>query len=173
MTRARGTRLADEAFGEVLLSLRTWAEEHVGALVLGFVVLLLVQTVRLWIVRSAPALRVGRHQRLGKEGERRARSLLKKEGYRLCGEQQGGSYCLFVDGRATPIHLRSDYLVEKRGRRFVAEVKSGALSVKVTSRGTRRQLLEYLFAFDVDGVLLVDMHAHQIREISFPDIKSR
>lgn len=165
--------MTGEGYGELLFSLRTWAEQHLGALVLGFLALLFVQTLRLWLAKSAPAFRMGRHRLLGADGERRARSLLKKEGYRLVAEQEGGSYSLFIDGRATAIHLRSDYLVEKRGRRFVAEVKSGAESVKVTSRATRRQLLEYLLAFEVDGVLLVDMHAHQIREISFPDFKSR
>lgn len=143
------------------------------ALVLGFLGLLLLQTLRLWWAKSAAGFRVGRHRRLGQAGERRARELLKREGYRLCSEQQSGSYRLLVDGAETPIHLRSDYLVEKRGRRFVAEVKSGVESVKVTSRATRRQLLEYLLAFDVDGVLLVDMQTCRIREISFPEIKTR
>lgn len=162
-----------ELYGELLFSLRTWAEEHVGALFLLFLALLLVQTLRLWWAKSAAAFRVGRHRRLGADGERRARALLKKEGYRVCEVQKGGTYVLMIDGKETAIHLRSDYLVEKCGRRFVAEVKSGALSVKVTSRATRRQLLEYLLAFDVDGVLLVDMHACQIREVTFPDFKSQ
>jgi hypothetical protein len=55
----------------------------------------------------------------------------------------------------------------------VAEVKSGVDSTKVTSRSTRRQLLEYLLAFDVEGVLLVDMQRHAIHEVSFPGIRSR
>lgn len=165
--------MVSELYGDVLSSLRTWAEEHIGALLLGFLAVLLVQTLRLWLVKSAPGFRVGRHRRLGADGERRARTLLKKAGYRVCDEQQGGSYSLLIDGREIAIHLRSDYLVEKSGRRFVAEVKSGAFSVKVTSRATRRQLLEYLLAFDVDGVLLVDMQAHQIHEIAFPDFKTR
>lgn len=144
-----------------------------GALVLGFLALLLLQTLRLWWAKSAAGFRVSRHRRLGAAGERRARELLARQGYRLCGEQQGGSYRLLVDGAETPIHLRADYLVEKKGRRFVAEVKSGVESVKVTSRATRRQLLEYLLAFDVDGVLLVDMQANRIREISFPELRNR
>jgi hypothetical protein len=40
-------------------------------------------------------------------------------------------------------------------------------------RQKRRQLLEYFFAFDVTGVLLVDMQAEKISEVAFPPIKGR
>lgn len=149
------------------------ASEHATLLALVLLALLLVQTLRLWSSRTAAARRLVKHQRLGADGEKRARALLAKKGYRLCGEQEGGSYSLIVDQQEIPIHLRADYLVEKRGRRFVAEVKSGVESVKVTGRSTRRQLLEYLFAFEIDGVLLVDMQAKEIREIWFPEIRGR
>lgn len=162
-----------DLFAQLFSELLSFAREHVAALILGLFLLLGLQSARLWWARSAAGFRVGRHRRLGEAGEKRARELLRREGYRLCSEQQGGSYRLLVDGAETPIYLRSDYLVERKGRRFVAEVKSGVESVKVTSRATRRQLLEYLLAFDVDGVLLVDMHACRIREISFPQIRNR
>ncbi len=149
------------------------AREHALSLAVVFLTLLAVQTLRLWISNTAAARRIGRHQRLGAEGERRARALLAKLGYRLCAEQATGSYWLLVDQKKTPIHLRADYLVEKKGRRFVAEVKSGIESVKVTGRSTRRQLLEYLFAFDVDGVLLVDMRDNEVREVCFPEIRGQ
>ena len=70
------------------------------------------------------------------------------------------------------VHLRADFLAERRGETFVAEVKAGAESVKVTGRATRRQLLEYLFAFEVDGVLLVDMQAEKVRVVDFPQPRS-
>jgi hypothetical protein len=162
-----------EFLAELRSGVLSFAREQVEALILGFFLLLCFQSARLWWARRAAGFRVGRHRRLGKAGEKRARELLRQEGYRLCSEQKGGSYRLLVDGAETPIYLRSDYLVERRGRRFVAEVKSGVESVKVTSRDTRRQLLEYLLAFDVDGVLLVDMQAWRIREVSFPEIRNR
>ena len=63
---------------------------------------------------------------------------------------------------------RADLLVERDGRLYVADVKSGALATDPTLPATRRQLLEYLLAYEVDGALLVDMEARQIREVVFP-----
>lgn len=40
--------------------------------------------------------------------------------------------------------------------RFIAEVKTGRIAPSLAYGATRRQLLEYAAAFDVDGVLLVD-----------------
>ena len=72
-----------------------------------------------------------------------------------------------MDGAATRVDLRADYLVAKGGRTFVAEVKTGRVAPRIESPATRRQLLEYRFAFDVDGVLLVDVDAESVREIAF------
>lgn len=139
----------------------------------GFVLLLALQTLRLFVQKTAAGRRVAGHRKLGADGERRARSLLKKEGYRIQAEQSSGSYSLLVDGERVPVRLRADFIVERRGRLYVAEVKSGEESVKVTGRATRRQLLEYLFAFEVHGVLLLDMQESCIREVSFPPLKAR
>jgi len=105
---------------------------------------------------------------MGEEAERRALSLLNRRDYRIVSEQLGGTYVVRIDEVPTQIHLRADFVVKKRGRCYVAEVKSGAQSAKVTDRTTRRQLLEYLLAFDVDGVLLVDMHDERIHQVEFP-----
>jgi hypothetical protein len=51
----------------------------------------------------------------------------------------------------------------------VAEVKSGKLAPRIETAATRRQLLEYRVAFDVDGVLLVDEEAGRVSEIVFFD----
>jgi hypothetical protein len=139
----------------------------------GLLLLLALQTLRLFVQKTAAGRRVAGHRRLGADGERRARTLLKKEGYRIQAEQSSGTYSLLVDGQRVPVRLRADFIVERRGRVYVAEVKSGEESVKVTGRATRRQLLEYLFAFDVHGVLLLDMHESCIREVNFPPLKGR
>ena len=64
------------------------------------------------------------------------------------------------------MHCRADLLVEARsrsgflrGQRFVAEVKTGERAIDPTHPATRRQLMEYLHVFEVDGVLLVDREA--------------
>ena len=64
--------------------------------------------------------------------------------------------------------LRADYLVGHGALVFVAEVKTGLKAPRVETPGTRRQLLEYRIAFDVDGVLLVDVDAGRIQAVTFP-----
>jgi hypothetical protein len=51
---------------------------------------------------------------------------------------------------------------------MVAEVKTGTQAPRFEHADTRRQLLEYQLAFEVDSVLLVDVEAGEVREVSFP-----
>jgi hypothetical protein len=144
---------------------------HSETIALVLLVLLLVQSVRLLIARTQAARRVARHRQMGEGAERRAKKLLLRAGYRIVEEQVSGGYQMLVDGEPNRVRLRADFLVERQGRRHIAEVKSGFESAKVSGRGTRRQLLEYCLAFRVDGVLLVDMHRSRIQEIGFPSLE--
>ena len=80
-----------------------------------------------------------------------------------------------IDGQPVEVRSRADLLVEwTRGsipRRFVAEVKTGRRAPEPTLPATRRQLLEYLHVFDVEGVLLVDMERRKIKRIGFPQAR--
>ena len=49
----------------------------------------------------------------------------------------------------------------------MAEVKTGISAPLLTNAATRRQLLEYCVAYQVDSVLLVDVDAQAIREVTF------
>lgn len=135
--------------------------------------LLALQTVRLALARRRARRRLAEHVALGARGEARARKLLRAAGYRLREEQTRGSYVLEVDGKSRRIHVRADFLVERGGRSFVAEVKAGAENASVTGRATRRQLLEYSIAFDVEGVLLVGVEDGTIAEVRFPSVSMR
>jgi hypothetical protein len=125
----------------------------------------LVQTLRIAGGRSSRrrALRV----RFAKAaaGEHRAEPLLRDAGYEILGRQVQGAWTLLADGEPLAVALRADLLVAKGGRRFVAEVKTGKLAPRLDHAPTRRQLLEYRVAFDVDGVLLVVAEADRIIEV--------
>jgi hypothetical protein len=97
-----------------------------------------------------------------------APKLLRKQGFEVLGAQVEGGYLLLVDGREIPVLLRADYVVTRHHQSYVAEVKSGRFAPKLNNANTRRQLLEYRMAFDVDGVLLVDGETEQIHEVVFP-----
>jgi hypothetical protein len=114
------------------------------------------------------SIRMRRRMRRAIEGERSARGLLERAGFFVVGEQVRGVIVLRVDGAASEHALRADYLVSRGGRRFVVEVKTGALAPSLEHAPTRRQILEYCTAFDVDGALLVDADRGQVREIAVP-----
>lgn len=128
----------------------------------------LVQSLRIagraWLVRRRLA---GARER-GAAGEVRAEGLLKRMGFTIVGRQVAARYGLGVDGAEIPVDLRADFVVARRGRCYVAEVKTGTFAPKLETAATRRQLLEYRVAFAVDGVLLVDADAGRVRRVEFP-----
>jgi hypothetical protein len=138
------------------------------AAALALLILTLVQSARLFVARGLPRWRIARHRRTGARGEVRARKLLEAQGYTIEAEQVTRRYELRVDGLPHPVPLRADYLVRRAGRAFIAEVKSGAESARIGNAATRRQLIEYRLAFDVDGILLVDAYAGRIVEVELP-----
>jgi hypothetical protein len=99
--------------------------------------------------------------------ERDAAALLEASGFAVLGRQQRQRWALEVDGRSLEFTLIADYLVERGGRRWVAEVKTGERALDLRHGPTRRQLLEYQQAFGVAGVLLVDAEGQSVQRVSF------
>lgn len=109
-----------------------------------------------------------RRNRIALDGEVIAEKLLKKNGYSVVDRQVVGQWWVGVDGEEVEAQVRADFLVKKRRRVYVAEVKTGRLVTDPMFPATRRQLLEYHLVFDVDGVLLVDAENRQIHRVDFP-----
>lgn len=109
-----------------------------------------------------------RRARRARDGERSAHALLARHGFRVVAEQAQGTLVLAVDGAPSTHALRADFLVTRAGKRFVAEVKTGSFAPSLAHAPTRRQILEYCAAFDVDGALLVDAEAGRVMEIAHP-----
>lgn len=128
----------------------------------------LVQTARLAVRPWLKRRRLAAAREQGARGEHRAEALLRRLGFSILGRQVGVSYGVGVDGEQVAIDLRADYVVQDGGRRYVAEVKTGVFAPRIETAATRRQLLEYRVAFDVDGVLLVDAEADRVRLVEFP-----
>ncbi|MEM7607067.1 MAG: hypothetical protein AAF411_17065 [Myxococcota bacterium] len=126
-------------------------------------------SVTLWRL-GAPARRAARARRAAVNGQGRARKILERAGYRILDEQVGGVSVTQVDGEAHRHHLRADFLVERDGRRAIADAKDGELAARISRAATRRQLLEYALAYDVQEVLLVDVRAESIACVRFPAI---
>jgi hypothetical protein len=101
--------------------------------------------------------------------EQRALGLLAAAGYVVEEVQPRRWFRILVDGLPEDVELRADLLVRRGAERLVADVKTGNLAPKISHAPTRRQLLEYRVAYDVHGVLLVDMERREIRRIDFPE----
>ena len=129
--------------------------------------LAVIQTLRLFWRSAGPRWALRARAQKAALGELEAEPLLRRLGYRIEARQSTGGWYVRVDGDERPITLRADYLVERDGRRLVADVKTGRLAPQVENAATRRQLLEYRLAFDVDGVLLVDVEAGEVQEVEF------
>lgn len=124
----------------------------------------LFHAARGWLRTRRSGLRMQRAMR----GEQRAPAWLEEHGYTVVGAQVAVEHTVRIDRRTVTIALRADYLAEKDGARFVVEVKTGALAPRIETSATRRQILEYRIAFDVDGVVLVDAETGNVHEITFP-----
>ena len=116
--------------------------------------------------------RVGRENRrrarVARRGEDGAEQVLERLGFRITARQETRRFVVIVDGEEVEAFCRADLLVVGAdGSTWVAEVKTGD-AARPTRPATRRQLLEYALVFDVDGVLLVDMVAGRVQEVTFP-----
>ena len=147
--------------------------ELLVAALVAAVLLALVQTARLAYTRWLPRRRLEVARAAGADGERRAEPVLVSLGYAIVARQAPVTYDVALDGEPCAIALRADFLVERDGRRFVAEVKTGRHAPRLETPATRRQLLEYRVAFDVDGVLLVDVDAGRVHSLEFPSPPAR
>ena len=137
------------------------------------VAIVVLQAVAGLVRRSGRRRRSSVRMERALRGEARAAVWLEQLGYAILGAQVAVEHPVRVDDRLVTIALRADYLVEKAGARYVVEVKTGALAPRIETSATRRQILEYRIAFDVDGVLLVDGETGQVHEVTFPSLDRR
>lgn len=145
-----------------------FAEIPLSPTILVLLVALLLVVV-LWRREAGRAAREGRRrQGRARRAEQDAERLLRKAGYEVLERQVETRWPMEVDGEERQALMRADLLVRRRRRRYVAEVKSGGQVTRPDHPQTRRQLLEYQLAYDVDGVLLVDMEQGRVIEVAFP-----
>ncbi len=111
--------------------------------------------------------------RNGRDAEKRAEKILRKNGYKILSYQERRKYHLKVDDSIEEVVVIVDYIVKKGRKIYVVEVKTGKDARFPRNTGTRRQLLEYYLVFKVDGVLLLDMGDERIKEIEFSFVRKK
>ncbi|MCP5071054.1 MAG: hypothetical protein GY946_31205 [bacterium] len=143
---------------------------HTSPWVLPLMLLLMVAAgtwMGLRLTRGVTNRRVARSRSLGRVGRDRALRLLRRGGYSVLEEEVTGEGTVLIDGVPEDFLVRADALVRRKRQVFVAEFKNGPEASRVSTRATRRQLLEYAWVFDVDGVLLVDAESGAIQHVVF------
>jgi hypothetical protein len=139
----------------------------------GLIAVALIALLIGWLLaRSAARWRArvrGRaHNLRGQRGEEAAEALLRRHGYVTISRQERATYQVQLDDRPVNVELCADFVVERAGRRLVAEVKTGQHAPRFEHAETRRQLLEYQLGFGVDAVLLIEIERGRLREVRFP-----
>ncbi len=132
-----------------------------------FAAILMLLVIARAVRRSFRSWRAKSRGKAAVRSEKAAAQLLEREGYVVIDSQVRTFWQVTIDGEPHEIEIRADHLVESAGRRYIAEVKMGAEAPQITTAATRRQLLEYRCAYDVDGILLVDMQSLEIRVVEF------
>jgi membrane protein implicated in regulation of membrane protease activity len=151
------------------------SEAHLGWLLsAAFAAILILIVIARAVRRSFRSWRATSRGKAAHRSEKAAAQLLEREGYRVVDSQIRTFWQVRIDGEPHEIEIRADHLVEAGGQRYIAEVKTGAEAPQITTAATRRQLLEYRCAYEVDGILLVDMQRLEIRVVEFqlPDDSS-
>jgi hypothetical protein len=74
---------------------------------------------------------------------------------------------MWIDGEAASYELIADFIVARGKETALVEVKTGECAPDPTHVATRRQLLDYQHAFDVDAIYLFDAEANALMRIEF------
>ncbi len=109
----------------------------------------------------------------GRDAEDDAIRFLKKKGYRIISVQERKGYKIRVDEKIENIVVIADIIAEKKGKIYIVEVKTGKDAPSLKTSSTRRQLLEYLYTYRPDGIILLDMEKNRLHTVRFPFFEKR
>lgn len=138
------------------------------ALLVVALVLLAVALVGWWLAHTRVRRHNTRRQITAFAGEDAADEVLVAHGFEVLDHQVTVEFPMLLDGEEVWVHNRADRVVQRDGRIFVADVKTGDRARDPTNPATRRQLLEYWLSHEADGVLIVDMETRTVTEVAFP-----
>lgn len=99
--------------------------------------------------------------------ENKARGFLQDKGYSIVGEQEIYFHRYKVNNKNFESKIILDYIVEKDSKKYIVEVKSGKSAISVQDKNSRRQLLEYDFVIENDGIFLLDMENRTMKLVKF------
>ncbi|WP_430817429.1 Dna2/Cas4 domain-containing protein [Carboxylicivirga sp. RSCT41] len=143
-------------------------QNHLIFLSLGLIIVALVFfIIRYKIKAYLQERKVRKRFERGNKLELQARSFLRSKGYTIIDYQSIYEHKYMEDGEVMYAEIQPDYIVKKNGKKYIVEVKSGSQAISARNRNTRRQLLEYDYVVENDGVFLLDMEKRQLKLVQF------
>lgn len=143
-------------------------QNHLIYLALAIVIIaLLFLVLRYKTIEYFNKRKVKRRFKRGNKLELDAKSFLQDKGYTVVDYQSTYDHHYQVDGIDHIATIQPDYMVKKKGKTYIVEVKTGTSAISAQNRHTRRQLLEYDYVIENDGVLLLDMENQNLQVIQF------
>lgn len=105
--------------------------------------------------------------RSGRVAESEAAERLRALGFEVLDSQVEETAHVVVDGVRIECPVRADYLVRRRGRLALVEVKSGVGERSAAENDTRRQLLEYWLVFGGLALYHLDATSGALTRVGF------
>ncbi len=139
-------------------------------IVLVVVIFLIIITIKAFVYYQS--FKIKKRIKKGLLGEQQAFKFLEKNNFKVLDAQVKLSHTFWVNNEKITIDISPDYLVKKKGKRYLVEVKTGESVGSMFNASTRRQVLEYALINPYDGILLVNMIDKTIEEVRF-SFKSR
>ncbi|MCU4155676.1 hypothetical protein J1N10_06780 [Carboxylicivirga sp. A043] len=143
-------------------------QNHLIFLLLGLIILTLVLLIIRYKIKTYfQERKVRKRFERGNKLELQAKSFLKSKGYSIVDYQSTYQHKYKEDGEVQHAEIQPDYIVKKNGKQYIVEVKSGTQAISARNKSTRRQLLEYDYVVENDGVFLLDMENRQLKLVQF------
>ena len=103
----------------------------------------------------------------GVTAEKEAGIYLKSKGFEILSSQSVHYHNYKISGENRQAKLMVDYVISKAGKVYLVEVKSGTSAISIENKDTRRQILEYDYTIENDGIFLLDMENKKLQPIEF------
>lgn len=134
---------------------------------LALIVILLFFLLRYKLIEFAERRKQKKRFKRGAVLESDAKQFLKDKGYKIIDDQSVHYHKFKENGKSVQSQLKVDYVVKKSGKKYLVEVKSGKSAINISNKHTRRQILEYDYAIENDGIFLLDMENKAMKLIEF------
>lgn len=143
-------------------------QNHIIFLLLTVIIVtLLFLLIRYKVIEYFNKRKVKKRFERGNKLELNAKAFLQNKGYDVVDYQSTYDHKYKVDGVENTATIQPDYIVKKKGKTYIVEVKSGTTAISARNRHTRRQLLEYDYVIENDGIFLLDMENQDLQFIQF------